>query len=234
MRMPTNPTTTLLREVRDEIRRSFRGGRVIVAVDGRDGARTSELADGLAEAFDELDIAAFRASPDGFHRPRAERYARGLASADGFYRDSYDYETMRRVLIDPFRDGAQTSATTGFQLAAWDADRDAPVESRWVTAPADAVLVIDGLFLLRPELRGLWDFSVWLDVPVEQAFARLAERRGIPADPEAPANARVHGGQELYESEAWPVAVASIIIDNVDPARPRRVSGPAHPRRDAS
>lgn len=232
--MPTNPTTTLLREVRDEIRRSFRGGRVIVAVDGRDGAGKSEFADGLAEAFDELDIAAFRASADGFHRPRAERYARGLASADGFYRDSYDYETMRRVLIDPFRDGAQTSATTGFQLAAWDADRDAPVESRWVTAPADAVLVIDGLFLLRPELRGLWDFSVWLDVPVEQAFARLAERRGIPADPEAPANARVHGGQELYESEAWPVAVASIIIDNVDPARPRRVSGPAHPRRDAS
>lgn len=225
MRLPITPTTTLLREVRDEVRQHFRGGRVILAVDGLDGAGKGDFADGLAAVFAEQDIAAFRASVDGFHKPRAERYARGHASAEGFYHDSYDYETMRRVLIDPFRDGAQTSATTGFQLAAWDADRDAPALSRWVTAPADAVLVVDGIFLLRPELRDLWDVSIWLDVSFERAFARLAARHGIDPNPDADTNARYRHGQELYAREAQPVAAASIVVENLDPAHPRRVRG---------
>ena len=44
--------------------------------------------------------AVFRASVDRFHRPRAERYVRGEDSAEGYYRDSFDYDLFRRVLID--------------------------------------------------------------------------------------------------------------------------------------
>jgi hypothetical protein len=29
--------------------------------------------------------------------------------------------------------------------------------------PADAMLIVDGRFLLRPELRGVWHFGVWLE-----------------------------------------------------------------------
>ena len=29
--------------------------------------------------------------------------------------------------------------------------------------PSDAVLIVDGRFLLRPELRGVWHFGVWLE-----------------------------------------------------------------------
>jgi uridine kinase len=223
MRLPVTPTTTLWRELRDEVLRSFPGGRVIVAVDGVDGAGKTIFADGFAEAFAETGAAVFRASIDGFHRPRAERYARGRASPEGFYRDSYDYATFRRVLVDPFRDGAQTGATTGFQLTAFDVVRDAPVESQWVTAPLDAVLVLDGIFLHRPELRGLWDWSMWLDVPWPVAYARMALRDGSDPDPDAPSNSRYRQGQEIYLREARPMDAASAIVDNADLARPHRV-----------
>ena len=223
MRLPVTPTTTLWRDLRDRVRRQSPAGRVIVAVDGLDGAGKTVFADGLAEVFAETGDAVFRAGIDGFHRPRIERYARGRRSPEGFYLDSYDYPTFRRVLIDPFRDGAQTAAATGFQLAAFDVVRDAPVESQWVTAPLDAVLVIDGIFLNRPQLRDLWDWSIWLDVPFEMAFARMALRDGSDPDPDAPANARYRQGQELYLNEARPREAASVIVDNTDLARPRIV-----------
>ena len=225
MRLPVTPTTTLWRGLRDRVRRRNAGGRVIVAVDGLDGAGKTVFADGLAEVFAETGDAVFRASIDGFHRPRSERYLRGRNSPEGFYRDSFDYATFRRVLIDPFRDGAQTAGTTGFQLAAFDVVRDAPVESQWVTAPLDAVLVVDGIFLHRPELRDLWDWSIWLDVPVDMTFARMALRDGSDPDPEAPSNARYRQGQELYLSEARPREAASVIVDNADLAHPRVVGG---------
>ena len=109
----------------------------------------------------------------------SERQARGRRSPEGYYLDSFDYATFRRVLIDPFREGVQTGATTGFQLAAFDLARDAPVESAWTTAPRDAVLIVDGVFLHRPELRGLWDWSVWLDVPIDVAAQRTGAARRI-------------------------------------------------------
>lgn len=223
MRLPVTPTTTLWRELRDRVRRRYPAGRVIVAIDGLDGAGKTVFADGLAEVFAETGAAVFRAGIDGFHRPRAERYVRGRRSPEGFYRDSYDYATFRRVLIDPFRDGAQTAGTTGFQLTAFDVTRDAPVESQWVTAPLDAVLVVDGIFLNRPELQDLWDWSIWLDVPVEVAYGRMALRDDSDPDPDAPSNARYRQGQEIYLNEARPREAASVIVDNTDLAHPRIV-----------
>ncbi|MEU1972324.1 uridine kinase [Microbacterium sp. NPDC019599] len=222
MRLPTTPVTRLWRELRDEVRLHYRAGRVIVAVDGRDGAGKTIFADGLAAVFAEDGSAVFRATIDDFHRPRAERYARGRTSPEGFYRDSFDYATFRRVLIDPFRAGRQTTAT-GFQLAAFDVTRDSAVESAWVTAPRDAVLIVDGIFLNRPELRGLWDWSVWLDVPVDVAFRRMAERDGSDPDFLAPSNARYRDGHDLYLRDHDPRHAASAIVDNTDVERPQRI-----------
>jgi uridine kinase len=224
MRLPVTPVTTLWRALRDEARRG-RAGRVVLAVDGVDGAGKTVFADGLAEAFSEDGVAVYRAGIDDFHRPRAERYARGRHSPEGFYRDSYDYPTFRRVLIDPFRDGAQTAGSTGFQLAAFDLRRDAPVASQWVTGPRDAVLIVDGIFLNRPLLRGLWDWSVWLDVPFGVAYARMALRDGCDPDPLAAANSRYYEGQQLYLREANPIEAASAVVDNSDLAHPFRVAG---------
>ncbi len=212
---------TLQRGLRDEVRRHYPAGRVIVAVDGVDGAGKTFFADGFADVFAEEGAAVYRASIDGFHRPRAERYARGRMSPEGFYLDSYDYATFRRVLVDPFRVGG----STGFELAVFDVARDAPVEAEWKTAPRDAVLVIDGIFLHRPELRDLWDWSVWLDVPPRVSFARMALRDGGDPDPDAPANARYRRGQELYLRDADPRAAASAVVDNSDLASPVRPAG---------
>jgi uridine kinase len=221
MRLPTTPATTALRELRDEVRQHYRAGRVILAVDGAAGSGTSAFADGLAEVFAEDGGAAFRASIDGFQRPRAERMARGASSPEGLYFDTFDEATLRRALIDPFR----TGGSAGFQLAAFDAARDVALETQWVTAPRDAVLIVDGMFLLRPELRGIWDWSVWLEVAPRIAFARLAlEGRG-DEDPDAAANARLRGAQQRYAREADPRRHASAIVENSDLAAPLRIFG---------
>lgn len=217
MRLPTTPASTLWRELRDEARQHNRRGRVLVGVDGVDGAGKTVFADNLATAFAEEDLAVFRASIDGFHRPRAMRYERGRTSPEGFYRDSYDYDVFHRILIDPYRRGEP------FRTAAWDVDLDESVEAAEQTAPQDAVLIIDGIFLHRPELRGLWHWTVWLEAPFEETFARMAVRDGADPDPDAASNARYRDGQLLYLREAGPQRAASAIIDNGDWARPTRV-----------
>lgn len=204
----------VLDSIADEFLHNYSKGRTLLAVDGIDGAGKRPFADELAERLGKGGHAVFRASVDRFHKPRAERYVRGVDSAAGYYHDSFDYDLFRRVLIEPFRLGG----SAGFVTAAFDVDRDVPIEMAWQTGPQDATLVVDGAFLNRPELRGLWNYSIWLDVDDEQAQARLFELDGA-----AGRSPRYPGGQKLYLAEANPRTRASAIIDNSDPEHPRRV-----------
>ena len=100
-----------------------------------------------------------------------------------------------------------------------------PVGYSWRVGGAEGagtVLVVDGIFLHRPELKNLWHWSVWLEVPESVACARMAIRDGSDPDPAAPSNARYRLGQELYLREARPQLAASAIVDNSDLAHPRR------------
>jgi uridine kinase len=199
----------------DELIRLHGHGRAIVAIDGVDGAGKTTFADNLAEAIQKKGHPVFRASVDGFHRPKAERYRLGKDSPEGFYRESFDYSAMRRMLVEPFELGGSAA----FVTAAFDHRRDAPVEPKWLTAPDDAILLLDGIFLQRPELRDLWEHTIWLEVPVAIAAKRMLTRDGPGSNVQ-----RYTGGQELYVAEAGPRAAARTVIDNSDVDQPFRVA----------
>jgi uridine kinase len=181
-----------------EIRHNYRLGRVIVAVDGVEG--TGPFADDLARAFTRAGAHVVRASLDDFQKPRAARTLRGENSPEGYYFDRYDVQTLKRVLIEPFL----MAGSAGFQTTTFDAARDTARESKWLSAPADSVLVLDGPFLQRPGLRGQFSYTAYL------------EGREFGLAPE------VVGADELYQAEAGPRFGASAIIDIADPEHPRR------------
>lgn len=208
----------LLESLVAEFAHHYAKGRTTLAIDGPDGAGTTGFADDLAQAFRRAGFEVFRASADDFHHPREHRYRAGRFSPEGYYRDAFDVSLLRRVLLEPFRMGG----STGFQLTGFDLERDTPVESAWVTGPADAILIVDGVFLNRFELRGAWNFSIWLDADPVVRLARLVERDGADPDPEAESNRRHSEAQRLYVRDAHPNTSASAIVDNTDAEAPRR------------
>jgi uridine kinase len=211
-----------------EILHNYGRGRAIVAIDGPTGGGTRQFADDLAATVHTLGHEAFRASIEDFHTPRSFRERNGRFSPSALYEDGYDYSVLQRVLLDPFR----ATSGTGFVLAAFDANRDAPFQSRWTTATPDALLIIDGLFLNRRQLAGFWNYSVWLESSREAADAAVAEGGTDALQPGADRPAAEELGEEaqrdlgadaLYWAEADPRGVATAIIDNNDPEHPRRI-----------
>ena len=189
-------------------------GLTIVAVDGVDGAGKTMFADDLAGYLSDTGLAIVRSGADHFHNPRSVRHARGKTSPEGFYRDSYDYAGLREALFYPARIGRPA------RLALFDHRTDQMVAGEGVVLPLPGVLVFDGLFLHRPELRDEWDLGIFLDVPFEVSYARMAARDGSNPMPSAAANRRYYKGQQLYLSEADPRAAADILVDYADLDRP--------------
>ena len=184
MQLVSTPRVEFLRGLRDEILSNYPRGRRLIGVDGFRGAGTREVADDLATVFDDGGVPAFRASMGDFLKPRSVR---------GTGDQAYDETTFRRVLLDPWR----LAGSTGFQTAAFDADRDVPTLSEWKTAPADAVLIVDGAYLLG-SLKGIWHFLVYVDA--QQAEA-----------------------DDDYLGSATPFFSASAVIDTSSPEAPKRV-----------
>ncbi|RFA09559.1 hypothetical protein B7R54_10270 [Subtercola boreus] len=182
-----------------EIVHNYGRGRRLVAVDGAAG--TKLFADALGVAFREAGHAIVRASLDDFLQPRAVREQQGAASAAGYYSDRYDYPTFLRVLVQPFKLGG----SAGFVGASFDASRDRALEPRWLTAPADAILLVDGPFLQRPELRGIFNFVVYLEPDTSKL------------DP------RIDGADELYIGAVQPRSASDAIVSAFDEDEPRRV-----------
>ncbi|NTH49135.1 uridine kinase [Agrobacterium rhizogenes] len=192
-------------------------GRVVVAIDGVDGSGKTTFADELALLVMKANRSVVRASVDGFHNPKAVRYRRGKSDPEGFFLDSYNYDSLRRFLLDPFRSGAAL-----VDIARYDHATDEEISKPKSVEPS-AVLLLDGIFLHRDELQGQWDFSVFLSVPFSVSYARMAVRDGSKPDPLAPENRRYHQGQLIYLQTCKPEDRATIVIDNSDIGAPKLV-----------
>jgi uridine kinase len=200
--------------------RDLHSDRIVrVAVDGVDGAGKTTLADALAPVVSGRGRPVIRASVDDFHHPRAVRYVRGRYSPDGYYFDSYDYDSFRDLLLDPLSPGGPAQ----YHAKRFDLENDKPFDSHSQQAPPAAALIVDGIFLHRNELLKYWDLSIFLKVDFKISLPRGAQRGPVldSADPDAPLNQRYVGGQKRYLSECRPEHAADIVIDYNDLHAPK-------------
>jgi uridine kinase len=190
-----------------------------VAIDGVDGAGKTTLADALAPVVAAQGRPTIRASVDDFHHPRELRYAQGRYSPDGHYLDSYDYDSFRTLLLDPLSPGGSGQ----YAARHFDLDNDRPFDPVTQQAEPASALIVDGIFLHRPELRSYWDLSVFLKVDFEVSLPRGAQRGPTfdATDAASPSNQRYVGGQQRYLRECEPEQRADIVIDYNDLREPK-------------
>jgi uridine kinase len=201
-------------------------GRLRVAVDGLTGAGKTSFGHELAAALRGIGRPTLRASMDDFKHPwrHAREHGYDRLSGEGYYRNAYDFASARDLLLAPAGPaGSGQVALCGHDPLTGDDHRD-----KVVSAPPDAVLIVDTVFAFRPEYDEFWEYRIWLDVDAERALQRGIRRDTAMEGRDEAARVhryRYHAAEVIYVAETDPMSRADLIIDNRDFARPRVTGG---------
>ena len=144
-----------------------------VAIDGVTSSGKTTLAGELAEALTGRGRPVIRLSMDGYHHPREYRYRKGRTSPDGYYEDAYDFDAFARLVLMPLGPGGDRR----YHRRVIDLASDTPVSNDIAIAAPDAVVLVDGSFLQRPEIIELWDCRIYADTSLA-----VARQRGVARD----------------------------------------------------
>ncbi|MFF4948570.1 uridine kinase [Streptomyces chattanoogensis] len=197
-------------------------GRLLVGIDGFTAAGKTSFGHELAEWISAAGRPVLRATLDDFKRPWRDRHLYDRESGEGYYRNAYDYEAVKHLLLDPCRSSEATSCV----LCSIDPLTQRDHSSEATPLEADAVLIVDGVFAFRPEINEYWDFRIWLHVHAELSVRRGAERDQNWAGSEAESihRDRYLVAEGIYLQEVDPLPMMDVVIDNSAIARPQIVT----------
>ncbi|WP_149866304.1 nucleoside triphosphate hydrolase [Tropicimonas marinistellae] len=147
--------------------------RQLCAIAGPPGSGKSTLAEAVVEALVAQGLAAVLMPMDGFHLDNRLLEPRGLLPRKGAP-ETFDFggfaSTLRRI---------RTEASV--ILPVFDRTREIAIAGAEEIRPETRIVVVEGNYLCLDEapwrdLMTFWDFSAFLDVPVDELERRLLDR----------------------------------------------------------
>lgn len=211
----------LLDQLSKQIVQLFKQEPTLVAIDGRSAAGKTTLADELAAHMQQRGHHVLRSSIDDFHPPK-HKYRSGERryTPSTYYAEGYDYAAFRNHVLEPLRQEGSRRC----RLALWNSFHDIALPEQWTEASNDTILVVDGIFLLRPDLQHFWNYVVWLDIDWGIMLERAVKRDTAWVGDAALVLERYRTfwipTHQLYEAEANPLRFAHLIVNNRNPLKP--------------
>ena len=168
---------------------------VVVGIDGLGGAGKSTLARRLgADAVVEFD---------DFYRPSATRLPPGDPDIGG----NFEWRRLRDQVLLPLSRHEEAR----YQRYDWGADAMA----EWRTVVPRGLVVIEGNYSTRAELRELYDLRIWVETPREVRLARGLERGGTDTRERWLEEWMPEEERYLAAQEPW--RFADLIVDGLAP-----------------
>ena len=189
--MAVYPISEILRRI--SVIRVFRNV-ALVAIDGPSGAGKSTLAKQLADAGDQTAVV----SGDDFYRPASDDERRSWSPEEGV-RKYFDWERLEQEVLGPL----SRTGRCRYQRYDWSSGK----LSEAMQLPNAHVVLVEGVYSFRPELRRYYDFSIMVTTPAAERLRRWKER----GDPEEQIK-RWNASEELYFESTHPEEAAEMIV----------------------
>ena len=137
---------------------------------------------------------------DDFYRPLHDDVRASLDAEHG-YLNYFDWERLRSSALEPLR----ADERARYQAYDWSTGR----VGQWVEVAPATVVIVDGVYSLRPELQGLLDLRIFVDTPRNLRLERMLARGQYETD----WIGRWMAAEDWYFERVRPAASADLIVN---------------------
>ena len=184
--------------------RDARSGRatIVVAIDGGGGAGKSTLAKGICDRLGGVSILR----TDHFYLPLNEYPAARLAP-DEASRRYFQWERMRDEALIALRRGRAAR----YQRYDWAKNR----LDEWVIVEPNEIVLIEGVYSTRPEIRPLIDLAIFVETPRDERRKRMLARGHLEPDINNDWLKPWMAAEDWYMANVRPAAHADLVVAGI-------------------
>ena len=146
---------------------------LIIGIDGLGGAGKSTASEKLYKYFNDNRYHVTLLHIDDFIYPKVIRYNDNYAEWECYYNLQWRYDYLINDVILPIKSGNDFNS----KIELYDKDNDVYFSSD-VNVPVGSIVIIEGVFLQRKELKDLFDYMIYIDIPEAVRLNRVLERDG--------------------------------------------------------
>lgn len=137
---------------------------ILVGIEGQSGTGKSTLAHRIQESLGDAAVV----HKDDFYSAVPEHILAQLSPSEG-YAQYFDWERLKEQVLLPLSSGSDAS----YQRFDWTQR----VLGAWISLSSSTrIVIVEGVYSLRPELRAYYDVKVWVDTDEETRTSRLVAR----------------------------------------------------------
>ena len=186
-----------INRLRDLMRRVDKNP-LLIGVDGQGGSGKSTLA---REVVRRLGCSAVVVEGDDFYREMPDEERVVLTAEQGF-EQYFDWRRLRREVLESV---ARADDVLRYQRYNWDR----ATMGEWVELPMPGVVIVEGVYTLRPQLRDLVDVKVYVNASKEVRTQRQIDR-GQDSNEWI---RRWIAAEDFYVATWEPRAVADLVVE---------------------
>jgi uridine kinase len=193
------------------VEESRNGPCPLVGLSGIDGSGKSRLAAKLAARIEESGVRVALLGVDDWHNPPEVRFSR-IQPGPHFFDNGLRLDEMFARLVKPLKQTRSVESTIDARQSADKTPRRKTIAFRDVD-----LILVEGIFIFRRELRRLFDVAMWVDCPFDVALerARARNQEGLADDEIIRDYLTIYFPAQLHHFERdWPRESADVTIRN--------------------
>lgn len=149
---------------------SSKTGIVIIGIDGLGGAGKSTISEKICNEIQNSNIHTILLHIDDFINVREVRYNSAYPEWQCYYDLQWRYEYFSEII-----DQIKSRTNDHIEIKLYDKDNDCYVAQNY-DIREKTVVIVEGIFLQRKELYGIFDHMVYIDIPEDKRMARVLKR----------------------------------------------------------
>ncbi|TCU74164.1 uridine kinase [Tissierella praeacuta] len=189
------------------------GKTMIVGIDGLGGAGKSAITELLKTQLQDSNYYPVVLHIDDFIYPRYIRYDEFKEEWYCYYNIQWRYDYLIKEILLPVREGIEIDK----QVELYEKENDLYILEQ-IKIPQGSILLIEGIFLQRKEIKEYFDYMVYIELPKDIRLSRVINRDtyiGDDKDIKLKYERRYFPAEDKYIEEYCPAENADFVLENI-------------------